>query len=154
MSLVLRKAALGDSRFLWLWRNDETTRRNSRTTDPIPWDHHNAWYTAALKDPRRIILIALEGQAPAGMIRLDQEEADRFTINILVAPASRGRGLGHIVLGAGCEYLRMLHPRAELRATVKADNVPSQRIFEANGFRRDGLEDEPGFFHYRRIPES
>ena len=154
MDVVLRKAEIGDSRVLWLWRNDETTRRNSRTTDIIPWEHHEAWFAAALKDPKRIILIAVERQAAVGMIRFDQERSDCFTTNILVAPASRGHGLGQTVLRAGCDHLRMLHPRAELRATVKTDNLASQRIFEANGFRRDTLEAEPGFVCYRKTAES
>lgn len=153
MEVVLRKAAVGDSRVVWLWRNDEGTRRNSRTTDIIPWEQHEAWFAAALNDPKRTILIAVERQAAVGMIRFDQDGTDCFTSSILIAPASRGRGLGHTVLRAGCEYLRKLHPRVELRAAVRKDNLASQRIFEANGFRRDILEDEPGFALYRKIAE-
>jgi ribosomal protein S18 acetylase RimI-like enzyme len=137
-----------------LWRNEETTRRNSRTTDFIPWEQHQAWFAAALKDPKRIILIAVEGQSAVGMIRFDHEGTGCFTTNILVEPASRGRGLGQSVLRAGCQYLRMRHPRAEIRATVKADNLASQRIFAANGFRQDIRECEPGFVCCRKVADS
>jgi RimJ/RimL family protein N-acetyltransferase len=153
MTVILRPATTEDSRDLWLWRNDETTRRNSRTTDFIPWERHDAWFNAMLTNCGSEILIALEQQTRVGMIRFDRIEPGQigppsFRVSILVAPASRGRGFGRSILHVGCDYLRLAHPRAAVLATVRLDNLASRCIFESNGFHRDASRDDSGFYFY------
>jgi RimJ/RimL family protein N-acetyltransferase len=151
LTVILRRATLADSRDLWSWRNDEITRRNSRTTDVISWDHHEAWYTALLANPVSEILIALEQQMSVGMIRFDQGKPGTFAVNFMVAPGSRGRGLGHSIVGMGCEYLKATYQNADTCAIVRVENLASRRIFESHGFRCEACEDEPGFCIYRRL---
>ena len=74
MTLVLRRAIADDSHDLWFWRNDEETRRNSRTMDVIPWQRHDEWYRARLENCRSQILIALYAGVRMGMICFDQIE--------------------------------------------------------------------------------
>ena len=74
MKVILRKATADDSRDVWLWRNDEEARRNSRTTDFITWERHDAWYQAMLKNRDSQILIALDAGVGNGMVRFDQIE--------------------------------------------------------------------------------
>jgi UDP-2,4-diacetamido-2,4,6-trideoxy-beta-L-altropyranose hydrolase len=137
VSLILRKAAADDSRDLWRWRNDEQTRRCSRATDVVAWSRHDAWYRETLTDGSSQILVALDAGIRIGMIRFDRIDKDRFRANIVVAPAARGRGLGHAILRLGCDRLVQEYADATIVAEVRFENIASQRIFEANGFHRN-----------------
>ncbi|MGH6838750.1 MAG: GNAT family N-acetyltransferase [Methylocella sp.] len=137
MSLILRKAAADDGRDLWLWRNDEQARRGSRATDFVTWANHDAWYRQKLKDRDTQILVALEAGVRIGVIRFDRIGKDRFRANITVAPAARGRGLGHAILRLGCDRLIQDCVGATIVAEVRIENIASQRIFEANKFHRN-----------------
>lgn len=146
MSLILRKATADDSRDLWLWRNDEQTRRGSRATDFVTWANHDAWYREKLKDCDTQILVALEAGVRIGMIRFNRIEKDRLRANITVAPAARGRGLGHAILRLGCDRLIQNYAGATIVAEVRIENIASRRIFEANEFHRN-LDQEQAELH-------
>lgn len=152
MSLILRKAAADDSRDLWLWRNDEQTRRYSRTTDVVAWPRHDAWYREKLKDCGSQILVALDGGVRIGMIRFDQIDKDRFRANIAIAPAVRGRGLGRAILRLGCDWHIQEYWDATIVAEVRIENIASQRIFEANGFHRNLDQQQSEFQMYVKAP--
>ncbi|MGH6835307.1 MAG: GNAT family N-acetyltransferase [Methylocella sp.] len=152
MRLVLRKAAAGDSRDLWLWRNDEQTRRCSRTTDVVAWPRHDAWYREKLKDCGSQILVAFDAGVRIGMIRFDRIEKDRFRAHIAVAPAARGHGLGREILRLGCDRLIQDHADATIVAEVRIENIASRRIFEANGFHRSLDQQQPELHIYVKAP--
>lgn len=152
MSLILRKAAAGDSRDLWLWRNDEQTRRCSRTPDAVAWPHHDAWYREKLEDCGTQIFVALDAGVRIGMIRFDRIDKNRFHANITVAPAARGRGLGHAILRLGCDRLIQDYGDATIFAEVRIENIASQRIFEANGFHRNLGQQQSGLHMYVKAP--
>ena len=152
MKLILRKATADDSRDVWLWRNDEETRRNSRTTDFITWERHDVWYQAMMKNRDSQILIALDAGVSNGMIRFDQIETNLFRANLAVAPLVKGRGLGRAILRSGCDWLMRDHPDATILAEVRIENLASQRIFEANSFHRDPTRQQSEFHVYARAP--
>ncbi|MGH6846061.1 MAG: GNAT family N-acetyltransferase [Methylocella sp.] len=152
MSLILRRAAADDSRDLWLWRNDDETRRCSRATDVVAWPRHDAWYREKLKDCGSQILVALEDGVPIGMIRFDRIDKDRFRANITVAPTARGRGLGHTILRLGCDRLMQDFSDATIVAEVRIENIASQRIFEANGFHRNLDQQQAELHMYVKAP--
>jgi UDP-2,4-diacetamido-2,4,6-trideoxy-beta-L-altropyranose hydrolase len=152
MKLILRKATADDSRDVWLWRNDEETRRNSRTTDFISWERHDVWYQAMLKNRDSQILVALDAGVSHGMIRFDQVETNLFRANIAMAPLVQGRGLGRAILRLGCDWLMREHPDATILAEVRIENLASQRIFEANSFHRDPARQKSEFHVYVRAP--
>jgi ribosomal protein S18 acetylase RimI-like enzyme len=152
VSLILRKAAADDSRDLWLWRNDEQTRRCSRATDVVARPRHNAWYREMLKDCDSQILVALDAGVRIGMIRFDRIDKDRFRANIAVAPAARGRGLGHAILRSGCDRLIREYADATIVAEVRIENIASQRIFEANGFHRSLDQQQSELLMYVKAP--
>ena len=154
MSLILRRAAADDSRDLWLWRNDEQTRRCSRAPDALAWPRHDAWYREKLKDCGSRFLVALDAGVRIGMIRFDRIDNDRFRANIAVAPAARGRGLGHAILRLGCDRLIQEYADATIVAEVRIENIASQRIFEASGFHRN-LDNQQSEMHmYVKAPAS
>jgi UDP-2,4-diacetamido-2,4,6-trideoxy-beta-L-altropyranose hydrolase len=151
MSLALRKAIADDSCALWLWRNDEETRRNSRTTDVISWEHHDAWYQAMLENRDSQILIALDEGVRNGMIRFDQIETNLFRVNIAVTPLRRGRGLGRAILCSGCCWLMREYPDATVLAEIRIENLASQRVFEASGFHRYPTRPQSEFHIYIKM---
>jgi ribosomal protein S18 acetylase RimI-like enzyme len=146
VSLILRKATADDSRDLWMWRNDEQTRRGSRATDFVAWANHDAWYREKLKDCDTQILVALEAGVRIGLIRFDRIEMDRFRANITVAAAARGRGVGRAILRLGCDRLIQDYAGATIVAEVRTENIASRRIFEANEFHRN-LDQEQAELH-------
>jgi UDP-2,4-diacetamido-2,4,6-trideoxy-beta-L-altropyranose hydrolase len=128
----LRSAAPGDSRAIWEWRHADGADR-FYPAGATPFPAHNAWFTKALEDPNRTLLVAECNGALAGHLRLDHD-GDGTTVSIVMAPAQRGRGLGRAVLEAG---LRRASSGA-VRALVHVENTASMRLFAKAGFRRAG----------------
>jgi len=143
-AIELRRAAREDSEALWLWRNDPVTRANSRTAEPIGWTDHVRWLSVVLADPHRDLLIAERGGCPVGTVRFDRLGGKRKSVevSINVRPDMRGEGLGRAILRSACECLAVRHGPSEVRASVRADNQRSRRLFESCGFRCAGAEGE------------
>lgn len=142
----VRCAAEGDSRLLWKWANDATTRNASFAPDPIPWDTHVEWLARKLTDPLSHIYVASnEAGTPIAQIRFDASVDTMATaeVGIAVAPEARGQGYGVAVLLAGVERIRRTTGIQTIDAVVKTANIPSLRAFERAGFVRVGV----GEFH-------
>jgi RimJ/RimL family protein N-acetyltransferase len=133
-----------DSKLIWEWRNDPLTRQMSRTTDPIAWETHAAWYAGT---DSRILMAFVDGE-PAAMLRFDLIEPDHAEININLKPEVRGKGLGEPILVAGCTYGFDTLGLVRIRAEVKPENLASIKIFERAGFVPEG--DHDGRCRYRR----
>jgi hypothetical protein len=87
---ALRPANADDAELLWLWRNDPTTRTQSRNTDPIAWRDHSRWFAETLAIPSTRLMIADRNGTPAGMIRFDRlDDGEGVQVNISVAPDLR-----------------------------------------------------------------
>lgn len=127
---TVRPATDADAGPLLSWRNDDETRRWSRTTDPVTAVEHKAWLAGVLADPDRRLLIAEHDGRPVGTVRFDRE-GDAWEVSITVAPAARGRGLAVPVLLAA---ERSLGP-AVRSAQVHRDNAASLALFRRAGYR-------------------
>jgi RimJ/RimL family protein N-acetyltransferase len=148
--ITIALATRADSRDLFEWRNEPDSRRASKNSAPIEWETHTAWFAAALVSPERTIYIGYRGSKKIGCIRFDRMRTDVFLVSIVVAPAERGRGFGHALLRSGVAVL----PGIVLEAEIAADNLASQRIFEACGFERILTESNNKFLRYRRRPAA
>jgi UDP-2,4-diacetamido-2,4,6-trideoxy-beta-L-altropyranose hydrolase len=132
-SVTLRSAGPEDCRRIWLWRNDEETRRASFDSSAIPFETHARWFEASLGRPdRRIYVVEVDGTA-AGMVRLDVE-GRQAVVSINLAPEWRGRGVGPLALRGLAELAFALLGLQRLEASVKADNHASVAAFERAGF--------------------
>lgn len=150
-SIHLRLANEQDSETLWLWRNDPVMRAMAKTHQPISWDDHVQWFHRVRADDCTCIYIAEIGAERAAMIRFDRvHEAALVSIN--VNPALRGGGIGKAVLSVACQQYAALYPGTDFLAEVKTGNAASQRIFEASGFRQQGVS-EPDYLRYFRRSE-
>ena len=136
VSLRLRPGSSADAYSLWLWANDDDSRRASGSRDPIPWDTHVAWLAARLQRQDCLLAILETGRGqPLGTIRF--ETIDRWAtarLSYAVAPESRGRGYGNELVARGVELLRQAHPAARIEALVRTDNPRSRAIFTRLGW--------------------
>lgn len=124
--MSLRPATMGDAETLFNWRNDPETQANSLSTDPVPWDDHCNWLKASLANPDRDLLIAEIDGVPVGTVRIDRGEESELSWT--VAPDQRGKGIAKQMVALACP--------PEAVARIKPDNIASQRIAEAAGFKQ------------------
>ncbi len=132
--LMLRTATMLDSKQLLEWRNDEQTRRSSRTTDVVDEKGHEDWLRQTLDSSDRVLLIAEEDGQAVGTVRLDF--SDDTEISWTVAPSARAKGVGSRMLKAVTDGVEF-----DLVAFVRESNAPSLRMAKALGFNdvsRDG----------------
>lgn len=133
--VTLRAADAGDSRLLWEWRNHPQSRAASIDTAPVPWEDHERWYAATLRNPNRLILMAVDEQSEAlGMVRFDFDGEGRATVSINIASRWRGLGLGQVILHEGLEAARASRDGVSFTAQIRTENAASIRIFEREGF--------------------
>ena len=134
--VVLRKAELEDAEAMHQWQSDPETRRYARNPEVPDWQEHVAWLKGRLDAEDCLFAIVEEDARPAGLIRLDRG-AYGTEVSIVIAPESRGRGLGRAALGLA----RNLVPRDRLTAFVKPENTASMRLFAHAGYAAsdDGL---------------
>ncbi len=130
--LSLRPATLDDAALLRHWRNDPTTRANSRSQAEVSDEEHLSWLRATLGNAERRLLVAEQAGRPVGQVRLDKQ-GPTAEVSITVAPEARGSGLSSWLL-------RSLEPVARelgvttLIAEIHRDNQASIKAFKRAGF--------------------
>ncbi|MBW2029641.1 MAG: GNAT family N-acetyltransferase [Deltaproteobacteria bacterium] len=135
--IILRKARPEDCDRVYEWRNHPSVRQFSMDPSELGYDEHRDWFSVALQDPQRILLIASRGDEEVGVIRfdlnLDKEVAD---VSIFVKPEKQRRGVGSLMIRAGEKWLKHEGLRIQkLRATVSKDNRASLTLFGNAGYR-------------------
>jgi len=141
--LVLRRTTAHDAYALWLWRNEEESRRVSFEQAPIGWAEHVDWLRDRLDDAGAIVLVAefADGR-PVGSIRFDTQDDWRTArLSFVLAPEVRGQGLARPLVLEGVQYLRGSHPRAAIHAEVRSVNERSLRVFRGAGWIEDASSD-------------
>ena len=132
--LRVRQARPEDAMEILRWRNDPETRSMSRRSAVIDEKQHKAWFSKALRDPSRILLVGTCQNRMVGMVRFDRNRGELWETNIVMAPESRGKGLGTLLLDTGLKHLFSMHPEASLLAEIKKCNTASRRLFFSLGF--------------------
>ena len=131
--LGLRRATAADSAPLLAWRNDPLTRAMSKSTAAVTAADHEAWFSSALANPKRQLLVAEHEGQGVGTVRLDLGEHGGAEISLTVAPAHRGRGLAARMLAAAEDPARQSGV-LWLHALVKPDNAASLKAFKRAGY--------------------
>jgi RimJ/RimL family protein N-acetyltransferase len=132
----LRKATFADADLLLGWANDPVTRAAGFRPDWIEPAEHRVWLASRLAAPDRPLLVAVLGDQPIGVVRLDPVGRGEVEVGIALAQEFRGRGLAAEVLSAGLEWADR---NPNIRATtylarVRPTNVPSLALFRQLGF--------------------
>ena len=135
--VTLRRATREDRDLLLAWRNDPVTRAASFNSDEVTPDEHDEWLVRKLADRDCALLVAEDEGEPVGQVRFDRRGATA-EVDIAVAPARRGRGLGTELLRLAAPTARRALGVERVTARVKHDNAASLRAFEKAGFERTG----------------
>jgi RimJ/RimL family protein N-acetyltransferase len=146
----LRPAVAGDAAAILAWRNDQETRRWSRSERAVSPAEHGEWLTKALADPSVTLWIGeLDGE-PVGQVRATRD-GDVCELHVALAPNARARGIGsEMLIAASAEALA--DPGVKrLLAHAKPENTASLRAFERSGFTAIGHDPE-GLVRLERVP--
>jgi len=150
----LRDARVADSDLLLAWANDPVVRGNAFSSDPIPKDAHERWFSGKLASSDCRIFIAVDrDEVPVGQVRFDRD-GESAEVDISVAAAARGRGLGTRILRLGTAKIIHSTDIKTIIARVKTGNTASKKIFEQAGYRCTGTAHVKGSdvyeFEFRR----
>ena len=149
-SIEIRVADSSDSDLLLEWRNDPETRAHSISQGRVDSEVHERWFTSALTDPNRLIVIGLCDGEPMGMCRFDVDSVGATAeVSINVNPLFRGRGLAAPMLSVAIEeFHRVLPEVRQLTAQIQIANSASTALFTRIGFRLVRVTD--GLSNYSR----
>lgn len=146
----LRPANMRDADQLFSWRNDPVTRAAFRSTEPVPRANHDQWMKFNVEQgyPQHRVLIADSDFGAYGVVRFDAARDDvmTFEVSITLARQWRGKGLAATILDEACALMS----EYRLKASIRAYNDASRRVFERCGFRKTGGDDS--FVYYRKEP--
>ena len=144
MNVMLRAVDTADLYPLWLWVNDPAARAASSNQAPIEWETHVAWLAARLTSPDALILIAHSSTGrPLGTIRFETDDGWMSArLSYLVAPESRGLGVGRALLTRGVETFSQAREGTRLVALVRGANGASRHLFTTLGWAEDGSTEE------------
>lgn len=133
--VVLRPALRDDCDYVWRINNAADVRQQSVNRAPIPLGTHRRWYLTRMWAELPLLWIVNADDVDVGVVRGDVV-GTRATISIALDPAHRGRGIGRQAIGAATRMIfgqSMVHA---ITATIRVENVASQRAFEAAGYGR------------------
>lgn len=150
----IRPATPADSAEVLRWRNDLGSRVNSRESDLIPLETHQAWFERALNNPERVLLIGQSVDAQLlGQVRFDRIGTEAFTyeVSITLAPEARGQGLALPLLSAAELFLLETKHSLHLRAFVRDYNTASERLFLSGGYSIGSLTEANGQWWFKEI---
>ena len=146
MILNWRNAAMDDAKDLYKWRNNESSRIYSGSSDVISWSDHERWLSLRLeKISSEPFFIFTTGDSSIGMSRFDlhEESKDVFEISILVNPDFRNLGYGSHILKYSCDSVAEKFPNYIFAAKVHFRNTVSRKLFSDLGFT---VKSETGHF--------
>lgn len=149
-AVLLRAATQSDSAAIWSWRNDPYSRQSSRSSEPVCWSDHDAWFARTLGREDVLLLLAEVDGEQSGVIRFERDGNDA-EVSINLAPHLRGRGLAADLLRQACAALQAANPAVvSVTAAIGTDNAASTAAFRSAGFRPRGSLAVDGFALYER----
>jgi RimJ/RimL family protein N-acetyltransferase len=142
--ISLRQASVDDVLILFRWANE--ARPCAIDSEPISFNAHALWFAEKMNSSDSKIWIIYNGEKPVGQVRLDFVDACAC-VDIFIDSTYRE-------FGFGTDALQLVEDEAywleceHLTATVKADNIASQHLFQKAGYAYAGQED--GLYFYVR----
>ncbi|MAQ88969.1 MAG: UDP-2,4-diacetamido-2,4,6-trideoxy-beta-L-altropyranose hydrolase [Rhodopirellula sp.] len=145
LPLSLRPATINDEALILRWSNDPQVRSLSLSTDLISSSDHHDWFISSLKNPNRLLFIAIDPTGcPLGQMRFDRVKVSHTSSNyhVLISfsldRCARGFGLASDFVIHGLEALQSKWGSSlQVIAEVLEENLPSQATFARVGFTKD-----------------
>lgn len=132
--ISLRKAQESDVSITHEWANDELTRKNSFSSEPILFENHKVWWYSKMNSANADYYICEVEKKLAGIVRFDRDsKSEHFTIGVTVAPTFRGKNLADRFLKLACSEFLKTHNNT-VYAYIKKENIASVKVFEKAGF--------------------
>lgn len=144
--LTIREAQLSDSRLYYDWANDSNVRKMAFHSEPIPWESHYRWFEGKLKSDKSYLTICFTDDKPIGQVRFDEVASGEFEIDISVDSSLRSKGRGKEMLKAAVDYVHQKYHINIFVAEVKAENIPSQKMFFSVGFKLQKVENQVYYY--------
>ena len=144
----VRPAEESDAKEIFIWRNDETSRRMSHSMNTVEWASHLKWYLSALNNPNTCLLVCYlsKKNEKVGVVRFSIKNSLALT-SINIAPIMRGQGLATICLNSSISFFKKKYVEVvNLEAEIKSNNIASRRAFEQVGFVLKHIKDGVGYF--------
>ncbi len=148
--IVVRRAIETDSKIIFAWRNDETTRAMSLTTDEVGWEGHSKWYEATLENQNQCLLVCSNAKThqQVAVVRFDID-GEVAVISINLSPFMRGKGLANVCLREAVAHFSSIYKSVScIEAEIKPINIASRKAFEGAGFRFKKKSGGMGLFEY------
>lgn len=144
--LHLTRASVNDVNILFEWRNDDTVRKNSLSTQKITYEEHAEWFAKKINEKNCLLYICYLGLVPVGQIRIDVAE-NEGKISYSVDRKYRNKGIGHYIIN-NLDYILKENVRGEFKliGVVKKTNRVSKTIFIKNGFNEEDSGEESIFY--------
>ena len=137
MNGQLRAATIEDMDLLFEWANDPLVRKNSFSSEQIPYEEHREWYAKLLERKDRKQYIYEYENEPIGQIRLSID-GDTAVISYSICASKRGMGHGKNMLQLLSNQVIIDLPDVKkLLGKVKMDNVASQKAFLEVGYQEN-----------------
>jgi UDP-2,4-diacetamido-2,4,6-trideoxy-beta-L-altropyranose hydrolase len=135
-SLFVRHLEPKDCETIWLWANDEETRKQSFSGEFIPWNSHKKWFEELIGDPNKYHYIAFNQEGVAvGYVRFYLNESEALC-SLTIAPEFRGKRLGSIILAESIRMLFKEETKVEkVIGYIKSTNIASLKVFQKVGFK-------------------
>ena len=132
MSDSIFRAQEEDAAAVWKIRYHPLVNQTALQGQPVALPEHRQWFRKRYLDiPNNVCLVFKRGGKVLGYCRLDENEANTFTVSIAVHPDYHRQGLGQLLLTAA---LREGHSPKKFLAHIKKNNPSSLLFFQRNGF--------------------
>jgi RimJ/RimL family protein N-acetyltransferase len=142
MDIRLRNISLTDKKDLLAWRNDPFTRKMSFNSEIVAASEHEAWFNKIICDKERIFYIGenKDGEK-VGVVSFYRIVDETYEINVNIAPAYRGRGLGTALISEGVAFIMKQKEAKKIKARIKSWNTSSIMAFTKSGFIKSAEKD-------------
>lgn len=117
--------------------NDSLVRANSFSTKPIEYNSHCNWYKRTVLDNNTLFFLIFENKDFVGQIRFcrEVENSESCIISLSITESFRGKHISSEFLMLGIKELHCFWIKIHyIIAEVKKENIPSNKLFEENGF--------------------
>lgn len=132
--LVMREADINDVWFIYELRNQDKTRRYSRSSAIIDKLDHQQWFEKRLSSVDSTIFVFAIDSNLIGMTRLDQKSLGVFEISVIVSNSFQGFGLGKRMVKETIDVFLQAPIPTRILADVHIHNTASNKLFTALGF--------------------
>lgn len=130
----IQEIQYSDIKELFILYNDETTRKNSFSSEKIDFEEHEKWFSEKLNDKNCLFLGVKYNNELVGMIRFDILN-DEVLINVNVNKEYRGHGIAEKMVNDGILIFSNKYKRKyKIIAQIKEKNISSKKVFKKCNF--------------------